>query len=96
MRRRKSLFKLRHRVRDFILFLVLRSQNVWTTMSKTLSTGTLSLRFMQNASRAKQLKEVELEKAAVKDDAEWEIANAKEVRESWRLSGTTAATAELT
>ncbi|KAF5372869.1 hypothetical protein D9758_001611 [Tetrapyrgos nigripes] len=49
--------------------------------SKTLSTGTLSLRFMQNAQRAKQQKEVELEKAHVEDDGQWEIA--KEVRDSW-------------
>ncbi|KAF9068718.1 hypothetical protein BDP27DRAFT_1326836, partial [Rhodocollybia butyracea] len=48
---------------------------------KTLSTGTLSLRFMQNAQRAKQIKEVELEKAHVEDDGQWEIA--KEIRESW-------------
>ncbi|THV07961.1 hypothetical protein K435DRAFT_709169 [Dendrothele bispora CBS 962.96] len=50
-------------------------------MSKTLSTGTLSLRFMQNAQRAKQLKEVELEKAHVEDDGQWEIA--QEIRDSW-------------
>jgi hypothetical protein len=49
--------------------------------NKTLSTSTLSLRFMQNAQRAKQQKEVELEKAHVEDDGQWEIA--KEVRDSW-------------
>ncbi|KIK63549.1 hypothetical protein GYMLUDRAFT_71690 [Collybiopsis luxurians FD-317 M1] len=48
---------------------------------KKLSNGTLSLRFMQNAQRAKQLKEVELEKAHVEDDGQWEIA--KEIRDSW-------------
>lgn len=48
---------------------------------KTLSTSTLSLKFMQNAHRAKNLKEVELEKAPVKDDGEWEVS--KEVREAW-------------
>ncbi|KAE9406664.1 hypothetical protein BT96DRAFT_971690 [Gymnopus androsaceus JB14] len=48
---------------------------------KKLSTGTLSLKFMQNAQRAKQLKEVELEKAPVEDDGQWEVA--KEIRESW-------------
>ena len=50
---------------------------------KTLSTGTLSLRFMQNAHRAKQLAEVEAEQAQVKDEAEWEVA--KEVREAWGI-----------
>ncbi|KAJ7161141.1 hypothetical protein C8R46DRAFT_1106598 [Mycena filopes] len=49
--------------------------------AKTLSTGTLSLKFMQNAHRAKNLAAVQLERAAVKDDAEWEVA--KEVREAW-------------
>lgn len=48
---------------------------------KKLSTGTLSLKFMQNAQRSKQLKEVELDKAPVEDDGQWEIA--KEIRESW-------------
>ncbi|KAJ4488535.1 hypothetical protein J3R30DRAFT_3280620 [Lentinula aciculospora] len=51
---------------------------------KQLSSGTLSLKFMQNAQRAKQLKEVELEKAHVEDDGQWEIA--KEIRESWGLA----------
>lgn len=44
--------------------------------SKTLSTGTLSLRFMQNANRAKHLKEVELDRAEVHDDGKWEIGQA--------------------
>ncbi|KIK41167.1 hypothetical protein CY34DRAFT_806407 [Suillus luteus UH-Slu-Lm8-n1] len=47
---------------------------------KTLSTGTLNLRFMQNARRAQQL-DVELEKAHVKDDAEWEVA--PDIRKAW-------------
>jgi hypothetical protein len=51
--------------------------------SKSLSTGTLSLRFMQNAHRAKQLKEVELDRAEVKDDGMWEVSQA--VRDSWGL-----------
>ncbi|KAK0225220.1 hypothetical protein EDD85DRAFT_940761 [Armillaria nabsnona] len=51
---------------------------------KTLSNGTLALRFMQNAHRAKQLKEVELEKAQVKDSDEWAIP--KEIQESWGKS----------
>ncbi|KAJ3811150.1 hypothetical protein EV368DRAFT_62850 [Lentinula lateritia] len=49
--------------------------------AKQLSSGTLSLKFMQNAQRAKQLKEVVLEKAHVEDDGQWEIT--KETRESW-------------
>lgn len=53
--------------------------------NKTLSTGTLSLRFMQNAHRAKHLAQVEAEQAQVKDEAEWEVA--KEVREAWGLDG---------
>ena len=51
--------------------------------SKSLSTGTLSLRFMQNAHRAKQLKEVELDRAEVKDDGMWEVSQA--VRDAWGL-----------
>ena len=52
--------------------------------SKTLSTSTLSLRFMQNAHRAKQLKEVELDRAEVKDDEKWEVSQV--VRDSWGVS----------
>ncbi|KAG2344628.1 hypothetical protein BDR05DRAFT_172490 [Suillus weaverae] len=53
---------------------------------KTLSTGTLNLRFMQNARRAQQLSgvDVELEKAHVKDEAEWEVA--PEIRKAWGLA----------
>ena len=51
--------------------------------SKSLSTGTLSLRFMQNAHRAKQLKEVELDRAKVKDDGMWEVSQS--VRDAWGL-----------
>ena len=50
---------------------------------KALSSGTLSLKFMQNAHRAKHLAHVEAEQAQVKDEAEWEVS--KEVRESWGL-----------
>ncbi|KAF8214696.1 hypothetical protein K438DRAFT_1705927 [Mycena galopus ATCC 62051] len=49
--------------------------------AKTLSTSTLSLKFMQNAHRAKNLAEVQLERAEVKDDGEWEVA--KEIRAAW-------------
>ncbi|KAG7086561.1 hypothetical protein E1B28_002509 [Marasmius oreades] len=51
--------------------------------SKTLSTGTLSLRFMQNA-RNRQSEGVLLETAHVEDDGQWEVA--KEVRESWGVA----------
>lgn len=51
---------------------------------KTLSKGTLGLRFMQNAQRAKQQAAVDFERAKVKDDAEWEVS--KEIREAWGLA----------
>ncbi|KAF5329384.1 hypothetical protein D9619_008951 [Psilocybe cf. subviscida] len=51
--------------------------------SKTLSTSTLSLKFMQNAHRAKQLKEIELDRAEVVDDGKWEVSQA--IRESWGI-----------
>lgn len=53
-------------------------------MAKSLSTTTLSLRFMQNAQRKNQIKETQLEKAAIKDEGEWEIS--KDVRDSWASS----------
>jgi hypothetical protein len=53
--------------------------------SKFISTGTLSLRFMQNAHRAKQLKEVELDRAEVKDDGKWEVSQPEAVRDAWGL-----------
>lgn len=56
---------------------------VVTMSSKSISTGTLSLRFMQNAHRAKQLKEVEPDRAEVKDDGMWEVSQA--VRDAWGL-----------
>jgi hypothetical protein len=48
---------------------------------KTLSKGTLSLRFMQNAHRAQNVALVEADRAKVKDDAEWEVM--PEVRAAW-------------
>ncbi|KAG6877632.1 hypothetical protein C0993_005453 [Termitomyces sp. T159_Od127] len=51
------------------------------TTTKTISRGTLGLRFMQNAQRAKQLKELEFEKAEVKDDGQWEVDQS--VRDAW-------------
>lgn len=56
-----------------------------SSAGKSLSNGTMSLRFMQNALRSKQQTAVDLERAKVKDDAEWEVS--KEVREAWGLSG---------
>ncbi|KAL1720221.1 hypothetical protein EV715DRAFT_197356 [Schizophyllum commune] len=57
-------------------------------MSK-LSNNILSLKFMQNAQRAKQQKEVEIERAKVKDEAEWEVP--KEVREGWGPTSSSSA-----
>ncbi|KAI0697796.1 hypothetical protein BC835DRAFT_737392 [Cytidiella melzeri] len=54
-------------------------------MSKGLSNGTLSLRFMQNAHRAKQQAQVELEQAKVKDEAEWEVS--QEIKDAWGITG---------
>ena len=54
-----------------------------TMTGKTISTSTLGLRFMQNAQRAKQLKEIEFERAEVKDDGQWEVP--QEVRDTWGL-----------
>lgn len=56
--------------------------------SKTLSTGTLSLKFMQNAHRRKQLEEVELDRAEVKDDGKWEVSQA--VKDAWGLANNTS------
>ncbi|KAG8215193.1 hypothetical protein J3R82DRAFT_8727 [Butyriboletus roseoflavus] len=50
-------------------------------VDKTLSTGTLNLRFMQSARRAHHLPRVQPEQAHVKDDAEWEVP--PKVREAW-------------
>ncbi|EMD30908.1 hypothetical protein CERSUDRAFT_120251 [Gelatoporia subvermispora B] len=52
--------------------------------AKTLSNGTLSLRFMQNAQRTKQQAQVEAEQKQIKDEAEWEVS--KEVKEAWGIS----------
>ncbi|KAL0952671.1 hypothetical protein HGRIS_006915 [Hohenbuehelia grisea] len=62
--------------------------------NKALSKGTLSLRFMQNAHRAKQLKEVELDKAQVKDDAEWQVSES--VREAWGIGQTQSTSPQIT
>jgi hypothetical protein len=64
----------------------LQSTTMVVETQKTLSTGTLNLRFMQNARRAQQLSgvDVELEKAHVKDEAEWEVS--PEIRKAWGLA----------
>jgi hypothetical protein len=54
---------------------------------KSISNGTLSLRFMQNAARAKQLAHAELEQAKVNDDAEWEVPAV--IRAAWGANGST-------
>ena len=60
---------------------------------KTLSNGTLSLRFMQNAHRAKLQAQVEAAQAKIKDDAEWSVA--PEVREAWGIGASTSARFDL-
>ncbi|KAL4254676.1 hypothetical protein ABKN59_004449 [Abortiporus biennis] len=60
-------------------------------MSKGLSNGLMSLRFMQNAQRAKQQAQIDAEQAKVKDEAEWEVS--QEVKDSWGI-GKLAAEAE--
>ena len=55
---------------------------------KGISTGTLNLRFMQNALRAKQEAEVELERAKIKDEAEWEVS--QEVKDAWGIGSSAA------
>ncbi|KAH7882052.1 hypothetical protein F5I97DRAFT_396595 [Phlebopus sp. FC_14] len=54
-------------------------------VEKTLSTGTLNLRFMQNARRAAAQHDpgIDEARAHVKDDAEWEVS--EEVRRAWGL-----------
>ncbi|KXN92541.1 hypothetical protein AN958_05396 [Leucoagaricus sp. SymC.cos] len=58
-------------------------------MSKSLSNGTLSLRFMQNALRRQQLQEVEVERAEVKDEGKWEVG--QQVKEAWGIGQGTQA-----
>ena len=58
--------------------------------SKSLSNSTLSLRFMQNAQRARQQAAADAERAKVKDEAEWEVS--REIRESWGLAASSKAT----
>ncbi|KAI0946285.1 hypothetical protein AcV7_010303 [Taiwanofungus camphoratus] len=50
---------------------------------KTLSNGTLSLRFMQNAQRAKLQARADAEQAKTRDETEWEVS--KEIKEAWGI-----------
>ena len=59
-----------------------------SVMSKTLSNGTLSLRFMQNAQRAKDSSEVKPVQASFVDDAEWYVP--QNVRDAWTSPGAAA------
>ena len=59
-----------------------------SVMSKTLSNGTLSLRFMQNAQRAKDNPEVKPDRATLADDAEWHVP--QNVRDAWTSAGPAA------
>lgn len=52
-----------------------------SSSEKKVSKSTLGLRFMQNALRAKQHQQLELEQAKVTDEAEWEID--PKIRETW-------------
>ena len=60
---------------------------------KTISNSTLSLRFMQNAQRAKLQAQVDAEQAKIKDDAEWSVSQA--VRDAWGI-GTSASAGSST
>ncbi|KAH9852973.1 hypothetical protein C2E23DRAFT_859599 [Lenzites betulinus] len=57
---------------------------------KTLSNGTMALRFMQNAQRAKLQAQVELEQAKIKDDAEWSVS--QDVRDAWGIGQNSSST----
>lgn len=57
-------------------------------MAKPLSNTLLSLRFMQNANRAKQQAEVEAEQAKVKDEAEWSVPQSW--RDAWGIGSSSA------
>lgn len=43
---------------------------------------------MQNAQRAKQQAQVELEQAKIKDEAEWEVS--QEVKEAWGIGSSSS------
>ena len=58
-------------------------------MSKQLSNTLLSLRFMQNAQRAKQQAQVEAEQAKIKDEAEWSVPQAW--KDAWGIGSSSVA-----
>ena len=49
----------------------------------------MGLRFMQNAQRAKQQAQVELEQAKIKDEAEWEVS--QEIKDAWGIGSSSNA-----
>lgn len=63
-----------------------------SVMSKSLSNGTLSLRFMQNAQRAKDNSEVKPNQATIADDAEWHVP--QNVWNAWTSAGAAATNSE--
>ncbi len=59
------------------------SSSYLSMSNKTLSTGTLNLRFMQNALRRQHLQGVELERAEVQNEGKWEVG--RDVKEAWGI-----------
>ena len=59
---------------------------------KSISNSTLSLRFMQNAQRAKLQAQVEAEQAKIKDDAEWSVP--QEVRDAWGIGSSSGSSSQ--
>lgn len=55
-------------------------------MTSTISKGTLNLRFMQSAQRAKQELEIKSEdvELVIKDESHWEVS--REVKEMWGIT----------
>jgi hypothetical protein len=64
-----------------------------SVMSKTLSNGTLGLRFMQNAQRSKSASEGKPEKGGLADDTEWHVP--QNVRDTWTSAGAAATNSSL-
>ena len=61
-----------------------------SVMSKKLNNGTLALRFMQNAQRAKNPPEVIPAQPSLSNDAEWHVP--QKVRDLWTAADATAST----
>jgi len=60
---------------------------------KAISNSTLSLRFMQNAQRARLQAQVEAEQAKIRDDAEWSVS--QDVRDAWGIDPSSSSTSGL-